>query len=501
MPSKRITIIDLYSDEPAGLGVPPYLGTYPRYIAGAFLKEKREVFYLTIDDIRYCYNYNSNVPKVKLSGKTDIKIFHLTKNKNNVHQILRSSDEIVISGGAHTSGKYLSAIPGNLKEIIPIIHKFNSRKILAGPLASKFGSAFHGGKHVRAKDKDYENFDEIDYYYMGINDYNKIMEYAVPGAQIVKQIPYPIIAELETSSGCSRQPGCSFCTEPLKGCQKFREQIDIVNEAKALSRLGVNMFRLGKQSCFYSYKQGKAIKTEKFLKPISALNPKILHIDNANPVNVITEEGRKITKLILKYCTEGNVAAFGVESFDESVVRQNNLNSNPETTFSAIRELNKMGKARGKNGMPFFLPGINILLGLKGETRSTFQKNLDALKQVYDEGLMLRRINIRQVVPYFGTDLYNTVGDKFIKKNKKHYYSFRKKIREQIDFPMLQRLLPEGTALRDVYTEIWDGKTTFARQFGTYPLIIGIKGRLPLEKYINVRVKRHMLRSVVGEEI
>ena len=27
-------VLDCYTDEPAGLGVPPYLGTYPRYIAG-----------------------------------------------------------------------------------------------------------------------------------------------------------------------------------------------------------------------------------------------------------------------------------------------------------------------------------------------------------------------------------------------------------------------------------------------------------------------------------
>jgi len=43
------TILDCYTDEAAGLGVPPYLGTYPRYIAG-YLNE--EVNYLTIDDLR-----------------------------------------------------------------------------------------------------------------------------------------------------------------------------------------------------------------------------------------------------------------------------------------------------------------------------------------------------------------------------------------------------------------------------------------------------------------
>ena len=49
---KMICIIDCYTDEPAGLGVPPYLGTYPRYIAGKYIEQGIDVKYLTIDDLR-----------------------------------------------------------------------------------------------------------------------------------------------------------------------------------------------------------------------------------------------------------------------------------------------------------------------------------------------------------------------------------------------------------------------------------------------------------------
>ena len=48
---------------------------------------------------------------------------------------------------------------------------------------------------------------------------------------------------------------------------------------------------------------------------------------------------------------------------------------------------------------------------------------------------------------------------------------------------------------------MYDGKTTFCRQMGTYPLVIGIKGRLPLNKKISVKVTDHMLRSIVAEVI
>ena len=66
---------------------------------------------------------------------------------------------------------------------------------------------------------------------------------------------------------------------------------------------------------------------------------------------------------------------------------------------------------------------------------------------------------------------------------------------------MLKKLVPKGTIIKGVRTEIYDGKTTFARQIGTYPLIIGIKKRIELNKFIDVRVTDHMLRSVVAEQI
>jgi radical SAM superfamily enzyme with C-terminal helix-hairpin-helix motif len=223
-----------------------------------------------------------------------------------------------------------------------------------------------------------------------------------------------------------------------------------------------------------------------------------LHIDNVNPVSVVSKKGEEITKAIVKYCTEGNVAAFGVESFDEEVIKQNNLNSNPEITLNAVRILNKYGSEKGPNGMPKFLPGINLLFGLIGESKNTNEENMRYLKQILDEGLLLRRINIRQVSIFEGTDIYKKAGNKFIKKNKKYYWKWRNQVRQEIDLPMLKKLVPEGTILRDVRTEIYDGNTTFARQLGTYPLIIGIKRRIELNKFVNIKVKSHMLRSIVG---
>jgi len=49
--------------------------------------------------------------------------------------------------------------------------------------------------------------------------------------------------------------------------------------------------------------------------------------------------------------------------------------------------------------------------------------------------------------------------------------------------------------------EIYDGKTTFCRQFGSYPLIVGVKQRLELKKFYNLEISGHMLRSLTGHTV
>ena len=67
---------------------------------------------------------------------------------------------------------------------------------------------------------------------------------------------------------------------------------------------------------------------------------------------------------------------------------------------------------------------------------------------------------------------------------------------------MLKKLLPIGSILKDVRMEVYDGNNTFGRQFGTYPLVVGVKGkRLKLNKFYDVKVIKHMLRSVVVEPV
>lgn len=477
-----ITILDCYTDEPAGLGVPPYLGTYPRYIVGYFKK----VNYLTIDDLRFFKYYNLDEKKKEINHKTNIKIYNLTKNIKNIKEILKNTTKLIVILGIHTPGKYLLALPGTLKEISNLIKDLNCEKILTGPTV--YGTSLEGGKFAEKPDLDI--FDEIKADI--IHNYDEIAKVAVKGAEIIKQIPYLVIAEIETSRGCKKKIPCSFCTEPLKNPLEFRKISDIVDEIKALNKQGVKHFRLGKQSDFFLWEE-KDI--EKMLKSIrESCDIKTLHIDNIDP-SFVTEE--KI-KLVTKYCTEGNIAALGVETFDEKVAKANNLNSTPEASMKAIRLINKYGSKPGRNGMPLFIPGINLLFGLKNESKKTHEANMFYLRRILNEGLLLRRINIRQVAIFPGTQLHKECGNKFIKKNKKYYWKWRNEIRQKVDNVMLKRLVPVGTVLKDVRSEIYDGNTTFCRQIGTYPLIIGVRERLTLNKFYNLKVIDHMLRSVTA---
>lgn len=490
----QYTILDCYTDEPAGLGVPPYMGTYPRYIYGKLRLQGHDVKYITIDDLRLFKKYDNISPETSFKQKTKIDVYNLTVNSKDIKQVLADTEVLVVILGVHTPGKYLSAIPGTLREVVPLISDLKCEKILTGPAASHHGTQVEGGRMIEKQDTSIFNSVDVDYF--ELSNFENINKVAPAGAEVLKQAGSLRLAEIETASGCFRDKGCSFCVEWTKP-QLFRDQKDIHAEIKALAKVGVNDFRLGKQTCFYSYKDGKSEEIEKLLSPIANLNPRTLHIDNANPVRVNEEN----TKLIVKYCTPGNVAAFGAESFDEEVVRKNNLNSTPETTMKAVRIVNKYGAARGANGMHALLPGINILFGLNGESKKTHTANMTYFRQILDENLLVRRINIRQVVPYHGTVLFDEVGNKFLKKNRALYWKWREDIRQNVDFEMLKRLVPIGTVMKDVRAEVYDGNHTFLRQLGTYPLIVGINSRVELGKFYDVKVTAHMLRSVTGEII
>ncbi len=482
------TLLDCYTDEASGLGVPPYLGTYPRYIYGKLQKEGHAVTYLTIDDLRLWKVYHNIKKEPSEKEKTNILIYNCTKN--NAETVLQNTDVLVVILGVHVPGKYLTALPGTLQEVIPLIKDLSMKKILTGPAV--FGTQLEGGKFFEKHD--ISLFEEIQ---NSDVSFGELEHFVLDGVSLIHQIPDKRVIEIETSRGCNVGK-CSFCTEPLKNKFINRSKEAVVREVKAYYDAGARHFRLGKQADFYS-----SDHPIEMLREIHESCPELemLQIDNVNPNSVVKPGGEEITRAIVEYCTSGNIAAFGVESFDPEVVKANLLNTMPLVAMKAIRIINKYGAERGGNGLPKFLPGINIIFGLLGETKETHKKNMEAFAQIMDERLLLRRINIRQVAVLPNTFLEQHGGTKYLRKNKQYYWKWRNDIRQNIDNPMLERILPKGTIIKDVWTEMYDGKTTFCRQMGTYPLVIGVKGRLPLKQKVNIKVTGYMLRSIVGEKV
>jgi len=452
--------------------------------------------YLTIDDLRLascCEKFKPSVVDPP-AGRTRIEVLNHTRSPEQVRQILGATDQLLIILGVQTPGRYLSARPGTLQEVTRLLKPFRFRKVLTGPVASAGTQRLGGADAVLPDPKQFDQIRPVE-----VASYDQLQPYALDGAEVVTQIPRlsARIAEIETGRGCPRSPGCSFCTEPLKNPLQWREAEHIIQEVQTLMNFGVRAFRLGKQSCIFSYQNGQPSQIERLLAGLAALKPAVLHIDNANPA-MVTE---KRTELFVKYLTPGSTAAMGVESFDPEVAKLNNLNCTEEVVFEAVRVINKIGGYRTETGCHALLPGINILLGLRGESLQTLERNLSALKRLLDEGLLVRRINIRQVVPYPGTALSKAGGRYWLCKNHRYYAGWVRKVREEIDFPMLQRLFPTGTVLRGLYSEVHDGNVTFLRQLASYPIVVGVKGRLALGRVYDVRITGHMLRSLTGEVI
>jgi radical SAM superfamily enzyme with C-terminal helix-hairpin-helix motif len=505
-------ILDGYVDEPTCLGVPPYISPYPRYIAGAVwdFDSHASVSYATIDQIR------NNSSLLKTAAKSDV---------------------LVVIAGMSVPGRYLSGFPVSPNELVSFLsHISGPVTLLCGP-AARFGFGMSGGRSVTGTDVVKNVFDmivqgdgEIVVSELLKNKLNSeavdpslcrsspqaIRNYAVKGAPIVLQHPFfpdYLITEIETYRGCSRSVsgGCSFCSEPSKGNPSFRSPKEVHEEIAALYLSGIRHFRIGNQPCIFSY-MAKDAGVEEFPRPnpqalqrlfqgirMAAPEVKTLHIDNANPgiIARYSEESKKIAKTIIQYHTAGDVAAFGIESVDPAVIKKNNLKATAEEVLTAVTLLNEVGSQQGANGLPELLPGLNFVFGLEGETKKTFELDYEFLKKILDSTLMVRRINLRQVIPIPGTRMYE-VGERNIRKHKAEFQRFKRKVRQEIERPMLKRVAPPGTLLKAVYGEAYEGKLTFARQLGSYPLLVGIPGVYPLHRFYDVKIVEYGYRSLTA---
>jgi len=485
-------ILDGYVDEPACLGVPPYISPYIRTVAGVLIGHRFTVRYLTIDQLR--------------------------KDPHFINMLDRANLMVMIAG-VTVPGKYLGGTPATLTEIQQVGQMIRGpKKLIGGPIG--FGYAPEGGQ--RAIKQVIRGFDALlrgepaialDNFLggnepAGALDYSRTDPWSVSGSGIIEQHPdYPfVMCELETARGCPHgaSGGCSFCTEPFYGVPKYRMIKSIADEAASLHAHGARHFRVGRQPDILAYGAGageypapRPDLLETLFASIRTAAPalKTLHIDNTNPATIAKheEESREALRAIIRHHTPGDVAAFGMETADPAVIAANNLKAQPDEVFRAIRIVNEEGGMR-RDSVPELLPGLNFVCGLAGETEKTYDLNEQFLARVRDAGLSVRRLNIRQVMPFEGTPAYtdNTLG-----KYDRRFRLFKEFVRTQIDLPMLQRVFPIGTLLHDVRIEV-SGDLSFGRQMGSYPILVGIPVRLTERTTTDAVVVDWGMRSVTA---
>jgi radical SAM superfamily enzyme with C-terminal helix-hairpin-helix motif len=485
---KRYLILDCYVDEPACLGVPPFISPYPRYIYGALLAsgvDPENIYYETIDILR-----------------------------DREYWLGREYEAVFLIGGAVVPGKYLGAEIGTLREIERILLRNSEQFFIAGGHASELIGNSH--KNVMAVKND------IDKFAAGFVKSNRAdlcrttaetAVWSILGAGVVKMSPfYPhIICEIETYRGCPREKHCSFCVEGQSGEPEFREVEDILAEVDKLIAHGVTRFRIGRQADILQFRSTLSRYRNGFPEPDPAplvllfgeLKKRrdtglisVLNIDNGNPGTLANfpHQSAKILEAIAGAVTPGDTLALGIESFDPEVVRRNNLKVNSSEALAAVRLVNETG-GRREEGIPVLLPGINLIHGLAGETDETFRTNYEKLLEIRDAGLLVKRINIRKLLPHPGTPLgENTPVMNRRTVNRFEYY--RERIRKEIDNHMLKEIYPRGTLIKDVQVLDNYAGYSYGKQIASYSIAARFPVDLELRSFTDSVVTGHRERSL-----
>lgn len=496
-----LAILDCYTVEPSGLGVPPFLSTYARsaYSALAAAYPRADVRYLTIDDVRWCLNGGKPYANPPFS---DPLTYSATANRAWALQILADAQIAVVIAGDAVPSVHLQAQNGSFDEIATALAGRQSQRVLLGPLATyviaspgKYGGLFDAvhthtvtsgsllaGSRSAAS---YEQLAADRRSYRGL----------------IAQLGWRSIAEIELYRGCTRRRFCSFCNEPVKSAQvAFRDPADVVREITELYAAGVRHFRLGQQTCFFSYLNRDVEAIERLLGSVRAACPdlEVLHIDNADPLAVASPAGAKIAHLIARYCSEGNCAPMGIESFDRAVIDANALTCTPQVLMRALGNVNEAGARTGAQGLPLLLPGLNLVYGLPAETRNTHDENLQWLGRILGDGYLCHRINIRQALAHPGTPLARRSHVEE-PPSSRLFEAWKADISRAFDQPMKQRVYPAGRKISGLHSFFITSHGTWHRRLGSYSIQVVEPGVIrPLFEDADLVITDHAARYVYG---
>lgn len=364
-----VVILDCFTVEPSGLGVPPYLSAYVRQGYAALRRSHpgAQVRYLTIDDVRWCLAGGRPAVQAPLSDRLT---YSATVNRDKAIELLRDAEAVVVVAGDKVPSVHLHAVNGSQDDIARAVGCVRGRRYLLGPMAT--WALSEPASWAGLFDSVHTHTVTSGTLALGSRTpapYEQLEADRSPFTELIEQMPWAPVAELELYRGCTRRAFCRFCNEPGKSpAVAHRTVDDVLAEVGQLYDAGVRHFRLGQQTCFFSYQGRDENAIRALLAGIRERCPELemLHIDNADPLAVASPVGKRIAAAVAELCTEGNCAPMGIESFDPAVIERNTLTCTEDVLLRAIEHVNEAGAVRGAGGLAKLLPGLNLIYGLPG---------------------------------------------------------------------------------------------------------------------------------------
>jgi radical SAM superfamily enzyme with C-terminal helix-hairpin-helix motif len=424
-------------------------------------------------------------------------------NRDRAIQILGDATVVVVVAGDKVPSVHLHAENATSHELVRALAGVRGSRVLLGPLATYALTEPPG--YASLFDATHTHTITSGNLLLGSKEpalYDRLRADRDSYEGLVAQLRWCPIAEIELYRGCTRRQFCGFCNEPVKApLVDFRSVDDVLDEITRLTTAGVRNFRLGQQTCFFSYQNRDVDAAERLLVGIRDVCPdlEVLHIDNADPLVVASPNGLRIARHVTTYCTEGNCAPMGVETFDPTVVRRNLLTCTPEILMRAVEHINEVGADRGPGGLPKFLPGLNLIYGLPGETHATHLANLTWLRRIYDAGMLCHRTNVRQAQTFPGTPLAEERISQPVPSTE-HFATWKADIDRIWDEPMKRRVYPLGLRLTGLHSFLVTNHGTWYRRLGSYSIQVLEQGTAAqLYDTADLTVTGHAPRFLYGE--
>ncbi|MDH6222997.1 radical SAM superfamily enzyme with C-terminal helix-hairpin-helix motif, partial [Streptomyces pseudovenezuelae] len=231
-----VVILDCYTVEPSGLGVPPYLSAYVRQAYAALLRARpgADVRYVTIDDVRWCLAGGRPAVEAPLSDRLT---YSATVNRDKALELLRDSEMVVVVAGDKVPSVHLHAVNGSQDDIARAMACVRGHRYLLGPMATWTLSEPASWAGL---------FDAVHTHTVtsgGLTlgsrtpaPYGQLGADRASFAGLVEQMPWASVAELELYRGCTRREFCRFCNEPGKSPMVAHRTVeDVLEEAGQLA--------------------------------------------------------------------------------------------------------------------------------------------------------------------------------------------------------------------------------------------------------------------------